>query len=211
MMDTITKIEDVFKRDNHRKEDRGWMSSENNFREMVLDMRVFAFGHKSQLSKISTYGVDMMRLDAVYNQCFFGKSLYQLIADDQMYRAIRRLMVEVEMYGPEKYRLEYEQIIGKIIAKDSSELGVCFQYIARLMTQRQKFFNTEDFKKLFKAVLEVYKPYFDNNGVETREWKLLGCQKEIAEKSLISIHKTLEKWGVKNGFWSQYRRKFQLK
>lgn len=211
MMNTIAKIENIFKRENHQKEDKGWMSSENNFREMVLDMKVFTHAHEKQLSKSDFYGIDIMRLDSVYYQCFFGKSLYQLIADDLMYRAIRRLMVEVEMYGLEKYRLEYEQIIGKIIAKDSSELGICFQHISWVMAHRQKFFNTDDFKKLFKAVLDVYKPYFENNGEKTPEWNLIGCQKEIAEKSLIIIHKTLEKWGVKNRFWEQYKRKFQVK
>lgn len=211
LMNTIDKIEAVFKKDNRQKEDKGWMSSENNFREMVLDMRLFTNAHKAQLSKSEFFGVDMMRLDSVYYQCFFGKSIYQLIADDQMYRAIRRLMVEVVMNGLDTYRLEYEQIIGRIIAKDSSELGTCFQHITWIMSHRQKFFNTDDFKKLFKAILDVYRPYFDNNGVGPLEWKLLGCQKEIAENSLIIIHQTLEKWGVKSRFWAQYKRKFQVR
>ena len=211
LMNTLGKIEAIFKKENHQKEDKGWMSSENNFREMVLDMHLFAHAHKAHLSKSQFFGVDMMRLETVYYQCFFGKTIYQLIADDQMYRAIRRLMVEVEINGLENYRLEYEQIIGKIIAKDSSELGTCFQHIAWIMSHRQKFFNTDDFKKLFKAILEVYRPYFENKGDGTLEWKLLGCQKEIAEKSLLLMHQTLEKWGVKNKFWERYKRKFQVR
>ena len=211
LMVTIGKIEAVFKKENHQKEDKGWMSSENNFREMVMDMRVFVHNHEAQLSKSKFFGIEMMRLDSVYYQCFFGKSIYQLVADDQMYRAIRRLMVEAEINGLEKYRLEYEQIIGKIIAKDSTELGICFQHIAWIMAHRQKFFNTEDYKKLFKAILEVYKPYFEDKGDNIPEWNLLGCQKEIAEKSLITINKTLVKWGGRNLFWTKYKRKFQVK
>ena len=211
LMNTVGKIEAVFKKENHQKEDKGWMSSENNFREMVLDMRLFVNAHKTLLSKSQFFGVDMMQLDSVYYQCFFGKTIYQLIADDQMYRAIRRLMVEAEINGIENYRLEYEQIIGKIISKDSSELGTCFQHIVWSISHRQKFFNTEDFKKLFKAILEVYRPFFENRGDGASEWNLLGCQKEIAEKSLLLMHNTLEEWGVKNRFWEQYKRKFQIR
>lgn len=211
LMITIGKIENIFKKDSHQKEDKGWMSSENNFRDMVMDMRVFVHNHEAQLSKSNFFGIEMMRLNLVYYQCFFNKSLYQIIADDQMYRAIRRLMVETEINGLEKYRLEYEQIIGKIIAKDSKELGICFQHITWIMAHRQKFFNTEDYKKLFKAILEVYKPYFEDKGDDTPEWNLIGCQKEIAEKSLISINKTLVKWGGRNQFWTKYKRKFQAK
>lgn len=205
---TLDKITKVLNRPNREKEDKGWMSSENNFRELVMDMRLFIHNHEDVFNVLEDFEESNKCLISVYEQCFFEKNILQLIADDKLYRAIRRLMVESEIYGINRYRMEYGQIIGKILSKGCNELGVCFQHVSWAMSVYKRFFNTKEFKDLFQAILEVYKPYFDSTKGEPRSWSLIGCQKEVAEKSLISINKTLVKWGRGDMFWSNYKRVF---
>ena len=207
----LGKINKVFQRNNHLKEDKGWMTPENNFREILMDMRLFVNRHQKQLAHHNDFEETYNCLVKTYEQCFFGKNVFELIADDEMFRAIRRMMNEVELYDIDKYRLEYEQLIGRIISKNSNELNTLFRHISWAMNHYKSFFNGDSFKKLFKTVLNVYQPYFDTVDGATRAWNLIGCQKEVAEKALISISKTLERRGVKNNFWNHYKRVFYLR
>ncbi len=204
----LGKINDVFQRKDRPKEDKGWMSPENNFREILMDMRLFVNRHQNQLTLRSDFEATYDCLVNTYEQCFFGKDVFGLIADDEMYRAIRRVMNEVELYGIEKYRSEYEQLIGRMISKDSNELNSLFRHVSWAMKHYKSFFNDERFKKLFKAVLSIYRPYFDKANGNQQTWNLIGCQKEVAEKALVSISKTMVLWGEKDDFWCQYKRVF---
>lgn len=206
----LGKIESNLYDPRFTKVDRSWMSPENNFREIIVDMRLFMHRRKKLLSKLGGYEQVSQRIEKAYDSCFFGKSIYQLISDDQVYKAIRRLMIDSEIFGLDNYRLEYEQIIGKLISKDSNELGIIFQHIVWLMTSSKDFFNTDDFKKLVAVVLQVYRPYFDESNDGMIAWNLIGCQKEIAEDSLLTMAKIMREWGVDDVFWSRYKRKYQV-
>lgn len=207
----LGKINKVLQRDGRQKEDKGWMSSENNFREIVMDMRLFVHQHQEQLSEKEDYEQTYKLLVDVYEQCFFRKDVYQLLADDEIYRAVRRIMVETELYGIESKRQEYEQLIGRIMAKNTTELNTAFRHVSWAMGYYKKMFDTEEFNELFKAVLNVYEPYFNASDGEQLAWDLMGCQKEIAEKSLTAIAKTLEERGYKDEFWGGYQKVFQVR
>lgn len=202
---TLDKIISVFNRNDHEKEDEGWMSFENNFRELVMDMRLFVHKHENQLMEMADFGEVGKRLFSVYEQCFFGKTILQLVADDKIYRAIRRLVVETELYGIDCYNVEYGQILGKLLTKDCDELGICFKHIAWAINTYNVFFDTDEFKQLLQAILAVYKPYFDVSDGKPKPWNLIGCQKEVAEKALLSISKTLSRWGYVDSFWNRYK------
>ena len=211
MKRTVEIIYKLFQKKNHQKDDKGWMSPENNLRELVIDMRLFVHQRQKMLAKFDDFEKTSNILMQLYERCFFDKKVYQLIADDEIYRAIRRIMTEVELNGIDKYRLEYELILGRIIAKDTKELEIAFRHITWAMNHYKLFFNRVDFRNLFEAVLKVYKPYFDFANGESRPWDSMGCQKEVAEKELVLISKTLEKWGVKDDFWNHYKRVFYLR
>ena len=204
----IVKMDNILQKEEQTKVYRGWMSSENTFREQVMDMRLFMCKHQQELKGEADYENTIETLKKVYEQCFFNKDVYQLIAEDEIYKAVRRIMVETEMFGIENYRLEYEQLIGRIIAKETTELGIAFRHVSWAMKHYSRFFNTEDFKKLFIAVLKIYEPYFITDGKGQKEWNLIGSQKEIAERCLVTISKTLETWGYQDVFWSKYKRVF---
>lgn len=207
----LAKIVIILQKEGQYGVDRGWMSSQNTFREHVMDMRLFVHNHKQLLKEEVDYDEVYHTLVRVYKLCFFNKSVYQLIADDEIYKSVRRIMTETELYGIEKYRLEYEQLIGRIIAKETTELGIAFRHVSWAMKHYSRFFNTEDFKKLFIAVLKIYEPYFKVSVKEQRAWDLIGSQKEIAERCLMSISKTLESWGYYDAFWSKYKKVFNYK
>ena len=202
----LGKIDKVLQNKKYPKEDKGWMSPENNFREVLMDMRLFINRHHRLLSSSEDYKETCDNLIKTYNRCFFDKDVFQLIADDEIYRAIRKIMVEVEISSIDRFRLEYEQLIGKMIAKETKDLNILFRHISWAMNHYKFFFNNEDFKKLFEAVLNIYRPYFDPAKEEKLVWNLIGCQKEVAEKALVSISKTMIGWGVNNEFWSKYKR-----
>lgn len=204
----LGKINKVFQRKNRPKEDKGWMSPENNFREVLMDMRLFVNRHQKQLSLHNDYELTYNCLIKTYEQSFFGKDIFGLIADDEMYRAIRRIMIEVELYGIDNYKSEYEQLIGRIISKDSNELDTLFRHVSWAINYYESFFNRESFKKLFKAVINVYQSFFDTTNGDLQAWNLIGCQKEVAEKALVSINMTLVRWGHGDMFWSNYKRVF---
>ena len=207
----LAKIVIILQKEGQYGVDRGWMSSQNTFREHVMDMRLFVHNHKQLLKEEVDYDEVYHTLVRVYKLCFFNKSVYQLIADDEIYKSVRRIMTETELYGIEKHRLEYEQLIGRIIAKETTELGIAFRHVSWAMKHYSRFFNTEDFKKLFIAVLKIYEPYFNVSVKEQRAWDLIGSQKEIAERCLMSISKTLESWGYYDAFWSKYKKAFNYK
>lgn len=204
----LGKINKVLLRKGRQKEDKGWMSPENNLREIVMDMRLFMHQHQRQLEEIGDYEETYRLLVDVYERCFFRKDVYHLLADDEIYRAVRRIMVETELYGIESKRREYVQLIGRIIARNTTELNTAFRHVSWAMEHYKKMFDTEEFSELFKAVLKVYEPYFSSADGEQTAWDLMGCQMEIAEKSLISIATTLEKRGYKDEFWGDYKRVF---
>lgn len=208
MKTMLAKIVIILQKEGESGIDRGWMSSQNTFREHVMDMRLFMHNHEQLLKDEADYDEVHHTLVRVYEQCFFNKSVYQLIADDEIYKAVRRIMTETELFGIEKHRLEYEQLIGRIIAKETTELGIAFRHVSWAMKHYSRFFNTEDFKKLFVAVLKIYEPYFNNAGKGQKEWNLIGSQKEIAERCLVRIAKTLESWGYQDAFWCKYKRVF---
>lgn len=207
----LDKINKVLKRNGREREDKGWMSSENNFREIVLDMRLFVNQHEKQLRGNEDYNETYKLLVDAYEQCFFRKDVYQLLADDEIYRAVRRIMVETELYGIESKRQEYEQLIGRIIAKNTTELNTALRHVSWAMGHYKKMFDTEEFNELFKAVLSVYEPYFNSSDGEQLSWDIMGCQKETAEKSLTSIAKTLEERGYEDEFWGAYQRVFEVR
>lgn len=211
LKEVLGKITKVLQRDGRQKEDKGWMSSENNFREIVMDMRLFVNQHEKQLRGNEDYDETYKLLVDAYALCFFRKDVYQLLADDEIYRAVRRIMVETELYGIESKRQEYEQLIGRIIAKNTKELNTALRHVCWAMGHYKKMFDTEDFNELFKAVLCVYEPYFNSSDGEQLSWDLMGCQKEIAEKSLTSIAKTLEERGYEDEFWGGYQRVFDVR
>lgn len=201
-------IEKLLEREGQSDIDKGWMSFENTFREIAMDMVLFVHKHQKQLAKQDDLGAIQNKLKKVYERCFWGKSIYELIADDEIYKAVRRIMIETELFGIEKYRLEYEQLIGRIITKETTELGIAFRHVSWAMRHYFKFFDNEDFKKLFAAVLNVYEAYFTTTGKKQQPWDLIGSQKEIAEKCLVDISKTLLSWGCKDDFWNGYKRVF---
>lgn len=204
----LNKISSILNKRGHSREDKGWMSAENNFRDIVTDMRLFAHRHNKQLMLYPDYQKTMTQLLDIYNQCYFGKDIYQLIADDKVYRAIRRVIAEIEIFGIDSFRLVYEQLIGRLIARDTKELSILFRHISWVIGHYPKFFNTDDFKELLAAVLRVYEPYFSSSGSNQKAWDLIGCEKEIAEKCLVDIAGILAKWGYEDVFWSQYKRVF---
>lgn len=206
----LTKIEIILQKEEKSDIDRGWMSSQNTFRELVMDMRIFMSNHRDELKNEDDFSDVCNMLAGVYERCFFMKNIYQLIAEDEIYKAVRRIMVETELFGIEKYRLEYEQLIGRIIAKETTELGTAFRHVSWAMGHYSRFFNSDDFKKLFAAVLKVYEPYFSTAGKEQKPWDLIGSQKEIAENCLVRIAKNLEAWGYENEFWKTYQRAFKV-
>ena len=202
----LGKIDRVLNKQGRSKEDNGWLSAENNFRDIVSDMRIFVHRHRKQLGQCHDCQETTKLLLAIYDQCYFGKDIYQLIADDKVYRAIRRIIVEIEIFGIDCFRLVYEQLIGRIIAHDTKELSILFRHIAWVTRRYAKFFDTNEFKELLAAILKIYEPYFSSVGNKQKAWDMIGCEKEIAEKCLMDITDTLANWGRKDKFWSVYKR-----
>lgn len=207
---TLEKINSSIDRRNNTKQERGWMSLENNFQEHVADMLLFVHQRQKQFEKYNDYKETYHLLKSTYERCFDGKNIFQLIADDEIYKSIRRIMIEVEWRNIDDFRQEYEQMMGRLISKNTKELGILFRHISWAIKHYNTFFNTPNFKKLLEAVLKVYQPYFNTVG-EQEQWNLMGCQKEVAEKALVSIASTLKGWGIKDEFWNNYKKVFYIR
>ena len=204
---TLEKLNTSIGRRNNTKQEKGWMSLENNFQEHVADMLQFVYQRQKQLKKYDDYKETYNLLNSTYERCFYGRNILQLIADDEIYKAIRRIMTEMEWRDIDDFGQEYEQLLGRLISKNTKELGILFRHISWAIKHHKAFFNKPNFKKLLEVVLKVYQPCFDTVG-EQEQWNLIGCQKEVAEKALVSIASTLESWGGKGEFWSHYKRVF---
>ena len=131
-----------------------------------------------------------------------------MVSDGKTLRFIRRLMVETEIYGINDYKAEYIMLIGKLVSRDSVEINTSLRHLSWVITRHKSFFNTPDFVTLFSSVLDDYAQYF--TGINAREWDVKGCEKEVAEKHLVSIARSLKRWGYSHPFWSGYKRRFYL-
>lgn len=205
---TLSKINQVLDKPNHEAIDMDWMSPENNFREAVMDMMVLVNRHKGVLQDDKDYQSVIDNLHLVYSKCCFGKTIMQMISDDMVYRAIRCMMTQTEIFGINTLETEYELILGKILSRDSKDVNICFQHISWVIKEYEDFFSKQRFNELFTSILDSYAQYFVPNNQRT--WDLRGCEKEIAEKYLMKIAQILANHNHSHPFWGMYKKKYYL-
>lgn len=192
----------------HENTDRGWMSIENNFREIAIDMLLFIHHHKNDLSDQPDFDETISALKGVYLRCLFGKNVLQMLADDKVYRAIRGMMLEIEINGIQKLSPEYEALLGMILTRDTKNVNTCLQHISWVIKEYEEFFNTDNFNSLLMSILDSYAQYFVSGN--SRSWDVLGCEKEGAEKWLCDIAAILSNRGHAHPFWGTYKRRYYL-
>lgn len=206
LRDTVALMKKVFLNRKQDVVDYEWMSAEGSYREVVMDMMIFVHHHEEELANEEDYSNVVSDLRFVYSKCLFGKKILQMLADDQIYRAIRSMMMETELAGIQKLVPEYETLLGIILTRDSKDVGLCFRHVSWAVKEYEEFFNTKAFNALLLSVLDSYAPYFVDRG--SRSWDILGCEKEKAENDLISLANTLAERGYAHAFWASYKKKF---
>lgn len=206
LRDTVASMKKVFQNRKQDAVDYGWMSEEGSYREVVMDMMFFVHHHEKELAGEEDYSNVNSDLRFVYSKCLFGKTILQMLADDQIYRAIRSMMTETELAGIQNLAAEYETLFSIMLTRDSKEIGICFQHVSWAVKEYEDFFNTKAFNTLLLSVLDSYVPYFVDKG--SRSWDILGCEKEKAEHHLVSLARTLAKRGCSHTFWESYKKRF---
>lgn len=206
---TLAKIGHMFKRPKHEMTDLGWMSEENIFRDKVTDMVLFVHKNEKKLSKETGYAQTLARLSKVYHQCFFNQTIMQMISDGKIHRSIRRLMIETEVFGIKEYKMEYAMLFGVLLSREAKEINDCFRHLSWVLTKHKSLFNTTEFITLIMSVLDSYVQYYTNGNA--REWDIESCEKEVAEKHLVHISKTLKRWGHLHPFWDEYKKRYYLR
>lgn len=190
----------------HEKIDKGWMSLENYFREIAIDMLIFVHHHKDDLSIQPDFEETISALNDVYARCLFGKTVLQMLADDKVMRAIRGMMLEIEINGIQTLRPEYEALLGMILTRNTKSVNTCLQHVSWAIKEYEEFFNTENFNLLLMSILDSYAQYFVPNN--SRSWDVLGCEKEEAEKHLCRIASILSSRNYPHSFWSSYKKRY---
>ena len=208
LRDTVASMKKVFQNRKRDAVDYGWMSEEGSYREIVMDMMLCVHHHEKELVGEEDYNNVVSDLRFVYSKCLFGKTILQMLADDQIYRAIRSMMIETELSGIHRLAPEYETLFSIMLTRDSKDTGICFQHVSWAVKEYEEFFNTDAFITLLLSVLDSYVPYFVEKG--SRSWDSLGCEKETAEKHLVSLAKTLAKRGYPHSFWESYKKRYFL-
>lgn len=193
----------------HEAKDTGWMSRENNFREVVIDMMFFIHRREHDLEQQGDLESTISDLYYVYGKCVFGKTILEMLADDKIHRAIRSMMTQTELKGIQTLNPEYETLLGIILTRNSRDVGVCFQHVGWAIREYEDFFNTKTFNVILTSILDGYAQYFKTEN--PRQWDVRGCQKEVAEKYLCLIAETLSQHGHDHSFWDTYKKKFYLK
>lgn len=210
MVETLKKVKSRLDLSRNQKVDQGMFSIENTFREIVMDMRLFVHRHSDYLQKKPNYKEVVTDLENTYYRCCFNKTILQMISDDEMYRAIRRMMTETEIGGIESLSTEYKALLSCLLSKESAYVNYLFLHLSWVIKEHKDFFRQQEFVTLFIAILDSYQKYFIELDQQER-WNIRGCEKEIAEKCLIEISKVLTEWGYKHPFWSAYKKKFFVK
>jgi len=209
--DLRTSIEVIrvgFERPNKEVVERGWMSNENVYREAVMDMMIFAHQHVKDLEGLEGYQQALDDLSVAYSYCMYRKTNLQLLADDKTYIAIRSMMTQADIKGIQTLQAEYEALLGKILTRSSKDVNMCLQHVAWAIKEYEDFFNTKDFAVLLQSILDSYAQYFVSEN--SRAWDVEGCEKEAAEKYLLSIAKTQKGRGYAHPFWDKYDGKYYL-
>jgi len=210
MVETLKKVNDRLNRSRKPMVDQGMLSSENTYREMVMDMQVFVHVHSVFLQRQSNYKEVVADLERTYYRCCFNKTILQMISDDEMYRAIRGMMIQTEMRGLESLTAEYKALVICLLAKGSTSINHLFLHLSWVMKEHKEFFDQSEFVTLFKAILDSYAGYFVEDERQ-EQWDIRGCEKETAERCLVKIAMVLNDWGYKHPFWLNHKRKFSVK
>lgn len=210
LVETLKKVNARLDRSRNPKVDQGMFSSENTFREIVMDMRLFVHRHSDYLQRKPNFNEVVTDLENTYYRCCFNKTILQMISDDETYRAIRRMMTETEIGGIESLSTEYKALVSCLLSKESAYVNYLFLHLSWVIKDHKDFFSQQEFVALFIAILDSYQKYFMELDKQDR-WNIRGCEKEIAEKCLIEISKVLTEWGYKHPFWSAYKKKFFVK
>lgn len=210
MVEILKKVNDKLTNSRSSLVDQGMLSFENSYREMVMDMQLFVHGHSDLLQQKPNYKTIVDDLEQTYYRCCFNKTILQMISDDEIYRAIRGMMMRMEMGGLESLAAEYKALVSCLLTKESDSINHLFLHLSWVMKEHKVFFEQNDFLALFMAILDSYAGYFVDNEHQVR-WDICGCEKEIAEKCLMIIAKVLNEWGFVHPFWSNYNRKFFVK
>ena len=209
MTETLEKVNGLLNRPNRRVEDMGMLSSENAYREMVMDMLRFVHRHQKVLGKNQNYNDVLTELETTYRRCCFNKDIVQMIADDEMGRAIRGLMLRAEIDSIDKYSVEYKMLLDSLLARNSKYVNFLFLHMSWMMKEHKDFFCREEFIKLLIAAQDIYAAYFREDN--QKRWDIKGCEKETAESCLVTISDVLTKWGFAHPFWKEYKKKYFAK
>lgn len=209
LTETLEKVKGMLNRPDRRVEDQGMLSSENTYREMVMDMLLFVHRHQEVLDKNPNYIDVLEELETTYRRCCFNKNIVQMIADDEMARAIRGLMLKTEIDSLEKYAVEYKMLMDSLLARKSKYVNYLFLHMSWIIKEHKDFFCREEFVKLLVAVQDIYAAYFREDN--QKRWDIKGCEKETAESCLVTIFDVLTKWGFAHPFWKEYKKKYFAK
>lgn len=210
MVLTLKKVNDRLDHSRNPIMDQGMLSSENTYREMVMDMQLFVHNHANQLQSKQNYEDVVADLEQTYNRCCFGKTILQMISDDEMYRAIRGMMIRTEIDGIESLTAEYKALVSCLLAKESISVNHLFLHLSWVMKEHKEFFGQQEFLSLFMAILDSFEKYFGTDRLPER-WDICGCEKEKAESCLMEISKVLNDWGYRHPFWTRYEKQFFVK
>lgn len=210
MVMTLKRVKDRLDYSRSPMVDQGILSSENTYREMVMDMQLFVHNHANQLQNKQNYEEVVAGLAQTYHRCCFGKTILQMISDDEMYRAIRGVMIRTEMGGIEPLAAEYKALVSCLLAKESTSVNHLFLHLSWVMKGHKEFFSQQEFVALFMAILDSYAKYFVDDDSQER-WDICSCEKEKAESYLMEISKVLNDWGYRHPFWTGYEKRFFVK
>ena len=206
MKETLGQMIDIFARQGKKARDQRLFSWEDHLREAVMDMRLFFHRHSKALSVREDVGIVSDMLEEVFRSCLYGKSILSTIADDKIYIAIRAMMNQADIYGIEGLEPEYNALISTLLLRKSNYLNTCFRHLSWAVGHYRKFFSITSFRNMLVSVLDCYAEYFDGH----RQWDIEGCEKEVAEKSLMGIYRVLRMSGISHKFWDSYKKKYRL-
>lgn len=174
-----------------------------NWRKLLLQMKYFLVKNQTILIRQDDYKNTLERVKQAHIRQCNNHRLTELLSSGtghELFMGIQAFFYDVEMYGIEKYLLEYSILAHIIIQHSHEELESCIEHFTYYITTQEDQLNRAQFKPLLKLILEAYRPYFGNNALK---WNL-PMDKMIAEKSMVDLSALYTRWGEKSDFWETY-------
>lgn len=176
---------------------------------VVSEMLLFLEYNTLVLNKMHDYEKTLSDVESIYNGIYKFISIVDALASldsAKVTKGVLELSYRVQYLGFKNLITEYMIIANIILKRSNIGLSNCIFHFSDAVDNYFEDVDEKLFEPIIRKILDVYQPYFSDGN---QAWSL-DAKKEMVENAMISLNKTISKWGNGSEFWDKHKRLFNI-